>query len=127
VRVSTLHERRRLYLLARVIIARHYRRELTLATVARALCTSSRQLQRAYAQFGKGTFHGDLVAWRMAVAAELLAEQTIPIREVARQVGYCHAPHFAAAFRRHYGLSPTHFRARARHWRELARVPARLG
>jgi AraC-like DNA-binding protein len=110
-----------------VVIAHHYRRELTLATVARALCTSSRQLQRAYAQFGQGTFHGDLVAQRMAVAAELLVQQTIPIGEVARQVGYCHAPHFAAAFRRHYGLSPTRFRALAGRRRELARVGARLG
>ncbi len=119
-RASTLNERRRLYLLARVVIARHYRRELTLATVARALCCSSRQLQRAYAQFGKSTFHEDLVTRRMAVAAELLAEQTISIREVARQVGYCHAPHFAAAFRRRYGLSPTGFRAQERRRSELA-------
>jgi AraC-like DNA-binding protein len=48
---QTLHARRRLYLLARVLVARHYRRELTLALVARSLASSPRQLQRAYAQW----------------------------------------------------------------------------
>jgi AraC-like DNA-binding protein len=113
-RPSTLRERRRLYLLSRAIVARHYRRELTLATVSRALSCSPRQLQRAYAQFGEATFHEDLVARRMAAAAQLLAEQAIPVRDVARLVGYRHAPHFARAFRRRYGLSPGLFRLQAR-------------
>jgi AraC-like DNA-binding protein len=113
-RPSTLSERRRLYLLARAIVARHYRRELTLATVSRALSCSPRQLQRAYAQFGEATFHEDLVARRLAAAAQLLAEQAIPVRDVARLVGYRHAPHFARAFRRRYGLSPGLFRLQAR-------------
>jgi iron complex transport system substrate-binding protein len=119
-RASTLSERRRLYLLARVIVARHYRRELTLAVVARALSCSPRHLQRAYAQFGGVTFHEDLVARRMAAAAELLAEQAIPVRDVARLVGYRHAPHFARAFRRRYGLSPMLFRLEARRVKALS-------
>lgn len=113
-RPQTLSERRRLYLLARVIVARHYRRELTLAAVARALASSPRQLQRAYAQFGHITFREDLCARRMDAAAELLAEQrSIPVGDVARLVGYRHAPHFARAFRRRYGVAPSQFRERA--------------
>jgi AraC-like DNA-binding protein len=114
VRASTLDERRRLYLQARVVVARHYRRDLTLEAVSRALSCSSRQLQRAYAQFGELTFHEDLVARRMRAAAELLAGQAIPIRDVARLVGYRNAAHFAAAFRRRFGVSPAHFRQQAR-------------
>jgi AraC-like DNA-binding protein len=114
VRASTLNERRRLYLQARVVVARHYRRDLTLETVSQALSCSSRQLQRAYAQFGEFTFHEDLVARRMRAAAELLAGQAIPIRDVARLVGYRNAAHFAGAFRRRFGVSPAHFRAQAR-------------
>jgi AraC family transcriptional regulator, regulatory protein of adaptative response / methylphosphotriester-DNA alkyltransferase methyltransferase len=124
VRATTLNERRRLYLLARVIVMRHYRRELTLETVAQALACSSRQLQRAYAQFGESTFHEDMVARRMAASAELLAEQAIPIRDVARLVGYRNAPHFAAAFRRRYGVSPARFRLEARRRRALASLGA---
>ena len=127
---DTLSERRRLYLLARVVVARHYRRPLTLAAVARALSTSPRQLQRAYAQFGD-SFHEDLYARRMSVAAQLLGEQrSIPVADVGRLVGYP-SSYFARAFRRRYGLSPALFRNRAlRHaargsMRERAGSPAR--
>jgi AraC-like DNA-binding protein len=114
VRSETVSARRRLYLLARVVVARHYRRELTLAVVARTLASSPRQLQRAYEQFGEMSFREDLLARRMAVAAQLLAQQrSIPVADVARLVGYRQAPHFARAFRRRYGLSPARFRQAA--------------
>jgi AraC-like DNA-binding protein len=122
---DTLAARQRLYLLARVVIARHYRRELTLAVVAGALSTSPRQLQRIYAQFGESTFHEDLLARRMAAAAELLIEQrAIPVRDVARLVGYRQASHFARAFRRRYGLSPARFREQARRHSAASRAAA---
>ena len=115
---QTLHARRRLYLLARVVVARNYRRPLTLAAVAEALSSSPRQIQRAYAQFGETSFHEDLLARRMTAAAQLLAEQpTLSVRDVAQLVGYRHAPHFARAFRRRYGLAPARFRERAREHR----------
>jgi AraC family transcriptional regulator, regulatory protein of adaptative response / methylphosphotriester-DNA alkyltransferase methyltransferase len=114
VRSGTLDTRRRLYLLARVVVARHYRQPLTLVGVAEALSSSPRQLQRAYAQFGETTFEEDLRARRMSAAAELLIEQrAISVRDVARLVGYRQAPHFATAFRRRYGLSPAGFREQA--------------
>jgi AraC-like DNA-binding protein len=115
VRPSTIEQRRRLYLLARVVIARHYRTPLTLDGVARALASSPRQLARAYAQFGDTTFREDLRARRLDVAAQLLVEQpAIPVRSVARLVGYRQAPHFAQAFRRRHGLAPAAFRAQRR-------------
>ena len=118
-RPHTISARRRLYLLARVIVARHYRQRLTLSAVAGALASSPRQVQRAYAQFGESTFQEDLLARRMAAAAELLAVQrSIPVRDVARLVGYRQAPHFARAFRRRYGQSPARFRERATQGRE---------
>jgi len=110
----TVFARRRLYLLARVIVTRHYRRRLTLSVVAAALASSPRQVQRAYAQFGESTFQEDLFARRMAVAAELLVNQrAITVADVARLVGYRQAPHFARDFRRRYGESPARFRERA--------------
>ena len=113
-RPQTLAARRRLYLLARLVVARHYRRPLTLAVIARALASSPRQLQRAYAQFGETSFSEDLLGRRMAAAAELLVEQrAIPVSDVARLVGYSQPSHFAAAFRRRYGLPPARFRERA--------------
>ena|GEM_PF-394005 len=111
----TLASRRELYLRARVIVARHYRRRLTLAVLARALASSPRELQRAYAQFGELTFREDLQARRLGAAAELLASQpSIAVADVARLVGYSQAPHFGHVFSAHYGLSPGRFRERSR-------------
>lgn len=118
-RSSTLGERRRLYLLARLVVKRYYRRALTLETVGKALSCSSRQLQRAYAQFGDLTFHDDLVGRRMDAAAELLSLPSIPVCDVARRVGYSQAPHFARAFRRRYGVSPSTYRAELPHAQRL--------
>ena len=120
---TTLAARRRLYRLARVVIARHYRSQLTLAVVARALSSSPRQLQRAYAQFGESTFSEDLHARRMAAAAQLLVEQpAIAVADVARLVGYRQASNFALVFRRRYGLAPASFRESARRHRASLRA-----
>jgi AraC-like DNA-binding protein len=128
-RPSTIKQRRRLYLQARLAIARHYRRPLTLEVVARALASSPRQITRAYAQFGEVTFREDLVTRRLGIAAQLLVEQpAIPVGDVARLVGFRQAPHFAKAFRRRYGLSPAAFRAEGRAYaRGKRRVPEREG
>jgi AraC family transcriptional regulator, regulatory protein of adaptative response / methylphosphotriester-DNA alkyltransferase methyltransferase len=124
-RPSTIEQRHRLYLQARVAIARHYRRPLTLERVARALASSPRQLTRVYAQFGDMTFREDLLARRLNVAAQLLVEQpAIPVRDVARLVGFRQAPHFAGAFRRRYGLTPAAFRAEGRAYARGARARA---
>lgn len=114
-RPDTQASRRRLYLLARVVVARHYRRRLTLPAVAGALASSPRQLQRAYEQFGQHSFHEDLLERRMAAGAALLIEQpALAVADVARLVGYRHASHFARAFRRRYGMAPAGFRQLAR-------------
>ncbi len=113
-RPHTFQERRRLYLLARVVIMRYYRTSLTIEAVAKSLASSPRQLQRAFAQFGNGTFREDLRARRMAAAAELLSQPAVQVCDVARLVGYRQPSHFARAFRCLYGVSPTVFRAELR-------------
>ncbi len=113
-RAHTIHEQQRLRLLATAVIARHYRRPLTLASVARALSSSPRQLQRAYTR-AESSFSEDLLVVRMAAAAQLLIHQpSIPVADVARLVGYSRATHFARAFRRRYGIAPAVFRERER-------------
>ena len=113
-RPRTHESRRRLYLMARVVIARHYRQPLTLARVARALSSSPRQIQRAFEQFGGASFSEQLMDRRLSVAADVLLEQrSIPVAGVARLVGYRQGSHFARAFRRRYGVSPAEFRERA--------------
>jgi len=112
---ETLSEQRRLYLLARVIVARHYRRPLNLNVVATSLATSPRKLQRAYKKFGECTFQEDLTARRMTAAADLLAKQpAMAVSEVAGEVGYRgRLAQFARAFTSRYGQSPRRFREQA--------------
>lgn len=47
-----------------------------------------------------------LLAWRMALAKDLLRRQGLALAEVAGQVGYSSASTFSTAFSRHVGLAP---------------------
>ena len=96
------------------IVARHYRRPLTVAVVARALASSPRQLQRAYVEVGETSFSAQLREVRLRTAAALLAAQPLTVRQVALLVGYRQPAHFAKAFRRRYGVAPGRYRERAR-------------
>ncbi|NVB77972.1 MAG: helix-turn-helix domain-containing protein [Kofleriaceae bacterium] len=48
-----------------------------------------------------------LLAWRMAVAKDLLAREDVGLAEVASRVGYGSASSFSTAFSRHVGQSPS--------------------
>lgn len=50
-----------------------------------------------------------LLAWRMAIAKELLRREEFGIAEVARRVGYGSASTFSNAFTRHVGQPPRRF------------------
>jgi AraC-like DNA-binding protein len=50
-----------------------------------------------------------LLAWRMALAKDLLRRQDISLAEVAERVGYGSASTFSTAFSRHVGRPPSHF------------------
>jgi AraC-like DNA-binding protein len=50
-----------------------------------------------------------LLAWRMAIAKNLLQRQKLAIAEVAEQVGYSSASTFSTAFSRHVGAPPSEY------------------
>ena len=112
-RPATVALRASLYEDAVAIVEREYGSDLGLDDIARRVASSRRQLQRAYTEVGKTTFREHLTAVRMDRAAELLARSSATVREVARRVGYRQPAQFAKAFRRHHGLAPSDFRARA--------------
>jgi AraC-like DNA-binding protein len=103
-----------IYIRAQVAVERGYRRPLTLATLARFLVVSPRQLERAYDEIGLTTFAAHLRAVRLRNAAELLAHQPLTVTDVARLVGYRQPSHFVKAFRRRFGVTPGAFRDAAR-------------
>jgi AraC family transcriptional regulator, regulatory protein of adaptative response / methylphosphotriester-DNA alkyltransferase methyltransferase len=107
VRQSTQHRRRALFEEALAAISREFADEnLSLATVAHSIATSRRQLQRVFAEEGT-SFRRELQRVRMAYAARLLSQETLPVAAVARAVGYRQAAQFSKAFRRHHGHPPS--------------------
>jgi AraC-like DNA-binding protein len=50
-----------------------------------------------------------LLAWRMALAKDLLRREEAGIGEIAQRVGYGSASAFSVAFTRHVGLPPTFY------------------
>ena len=111
-RPSTIRLRASLLAEANAIVEREYASELSLDDIARRVASSRRQLQRAYAEIGRTTFRDYLTRVRMDRAAEMLAGQTLTVREVAHRVGYRQPAQFAKAFRRHIGVGPSEYRAR---------------
>ena len=50
-----------------------------------------------------------LLAWRMAVAKDLLRRQNLGLAQVAERVGYGSASTFSTAFSRHVGQPPSRY------------------
>lgn len=50
-----------------------------------------------------------LLAWRMAIAKDLLVRKKGSVAEIAARVGYGSASTFSVAFSRHVGIPPTHY------------------
>jgi two-component system response regulator YesN len=109
-REGTADRRAELYREAMTLIATEYATDLHLEGVARRLATSRRQLQRAFAEAGNTSFRDELARVRMRHARSLLAENAVPIRQVAVRVGYPQPAQFAKSFRRHHGQSPSTYR-----------------
>lgn len=110
-RRTTASRRQALYDDAVALIEREFASELELDSVALRVASSRRQLQRVFAEVGHTTFRRRLAEVRMRNAVDLLEAGSLPVREVARRVGYRQPAQFAKAFRRHYGTPPSSLRA----------------
>lgn len=86
--------------------------ELTLATIAKALKTSERSLQRHLADEGT-SFDGVLDEVRRDLALRYLADPKIAVAEVAYLLGYSEPSPFHRAFKRWTGKTPTEMRRHA--------------
>lgn len=96
--------------LARAYVRRAYRDpDLTLDRVARQVGVSARTLQRWFQEEGAESFRDFLLGVRMSQAMRLLtrAKNPLPVRVVARRVGYRQAGGLRQAFARFYGYNPS--------------------
>ncbi len=88
------------------IIQEHYALPPTLAELSRMVGLNEFALKRGFKSLFGTTVYGFVVERRMAIARELLLQNTMSIREIAEHVGYQHATHFTTAFKRHCGVLP---------------------
>jgi AraC-like DNA-binding protein len=78
-----------------------------LLDLARQVGVSDRTLRRGFRELFGTTVVGYLMQQRMQQAELLLRENACTVAEVANQVGYAHLGHFAAGFKRQFGMTPS--------------------
>jgi AraC family transcriptional regulator, regulatory protein of adaptative response / methylphosphotriester-DNA alkyltransferase methyltransferase len=117
-RPATQEARQAIFSEAVEILANEWAQPLRVDDVARRVATSPRQLQRVFADVAGLGFRSYLRRLRMAKAADLLATTALPVKEIARRVGYGDPSQFSKAFKRIYGVSPSESRAMRRGRRE---------
>ena len=88
----------------------HLDAELSLNEVATAACVSERTMARRFAEEAGMSWRQVQRKMRMIRAMELLAEEAMPVTEVALAVGYGSQSAFNAAFKAFTGQSPTAYR-----------------
>lgn len=82
----------------------------TLASLATAASVSRTTLARRFTELVGEPPMTYLTEWRMALAADMLAEPAATVATVARRVGYSDAFGFSSAFKRVLGVSPSAYR-----------------
>ncbi|NJM98384.1 MAG: helix-turn-helix transcriptional regulator [Phormidesmis sp. RL_2_1] len=82
--------------------------------LAREIGMCERSLRRGFKQLFGMTIVAYLTQQRLQQAEQTLREGDCTVTEVANQVGYAHLGHFAAAFKKHFGITPSQCMARKR-------------
>ena len=83
--------------------------EMDLQLVAAIVGTSPRTLQRHLSQHG-ASFSHSLQAVRFRTAQRLLRDPKMPLKEIAKRLGYTDLANFIRAFKRWTGVGPNEFR-----------------
>jgi AraC-like DNA-binding protein len=96
--------------LARHILIENLHAPLSIKELAQQVGTNDYSLKKNFkAVFGTTVF-GYLHDFRMEQSKELLSVDGSRISEVAKQIGYKHATHFTAAFKKYFGFLPNKIR-----------------
>jgi AraC-like DNA-binding protein len=87
----------------------HFARAWTVAELARTAALSRSAFFERFTRAVGVPPMEYLLAWRMAVAKDLLRREDLGLAEVADRVGYGSASAFSTAFSRHVGRPPSHY------------------
>jgi AraC-like DNA-binding protein len=82
--------------------------DLDLVRIAREVDVSRSSLGRAFRCAGQSPMQY-LRSLRLSHAAQMLAEERLQIKEIARRCGFTNASHFSKAFRKKFGMTPREY------------------
>jgi AraC family transcriptional regulator len=88
--------------------------DITLSDLAHLVGVSKHHFIRSFRAATGTTPYAYLVGRRLARAIDALRRRPSTIERVAREAGLKSAPGFSNVFKKHYGMSPSKFRARSR-------------
>jgi AraC family transcriptional activator of pyochelin receptor len=108
--VLSLADTRRL-IAARKVIDERWSEKLTLDGIARACGLNRAKLTRGFREVFACTVAEALAERRLSQARQLLLTTDLPISSVGYEAGYLSNASFARAFGRHFGRSPSDYRA----------------
>jgi AraC-like DNA-binding protein len=91
---------------AKEILTQRLENPPSLLELAQQVGVSDRTLRRGFQELFGTTVIGYLTQQRMQQAEHLLRAGNCTVAEVANRVGYAHLGHFAAAFKRQFGITP---------------------
>lgn len=103
--------RRELATEARRVLGTSFAEHLTLGALADRLETSPHHLARVFRAETGGTIHAHLNQLRLRASLDRVVEEDADLTAVALDLGYSSHSHFTHAFRRAFGLPPSHLRA----------------
>jgi AraC family transcriptional regulator len=88
-------------------------RDIALADLAQLVGVSKCYFIRSFRAATQRTPYGYLVERRLARAVDSLRHSAKSVEQIARDAGFRSAPGFSNVFKKHYGMSPSTFRARS--------------
>ncbi len=97
----------------------NYSRPLTVRDIAAQVYLSERHTARLFQRAMGTSIKAYLTVVRLDVAARLLAEQRLSVKEIAQATGYPDVHYFITLFQQHAGCTPASFRREAQ--RRMAR------
>jgi len=109
---GTTKEGRNAHIVREIIeyIEAYYSTEITNEIIAQKFNYNPSYLNRIFKQYVGMTLHSFLLTYRINMAMELLANNSISVNEVAKSVGFSDFPHFIKTFKKATGKTPGEYR-----------------
>lgn len=92
------------------LVLRDFRKNLTVASAAKALCVSPNYFGAAFRKATGVSFNEYLNRTRLKYACALLLQGDLPVKSIAYEAGYASPEYFLYVFRRFFGMTPSAYR-----------------